>query len=659
MNSFFLPFQTQNLKVIENNRCKSPKALQESLSSGALLSPQDLEKKLIYINNNLKNPLSSQSLFKNYLDDAIKQKITNSSTKDLLNFYRIRTEEDPIIINTRSSPLSFSSEFESGNLFKVYHHEENEYVLVIHPDFGNCKYSHWFYFEVVAKVSDTFRFHIININKKDLSLEKGMQIVVRELGGWRRGGENLKFQDSSRFSNYMDTTGYFTLSFSYSFTEFSKVAFAYSYPYTHSQLCDWLKVLKHVHHDILMVSPLCKTLNGNNCELITITSDIALYKEIRHNQISDKKAVVFMARVHPCESPSSFIIQGLINFLVSKSFDAKMLRKNFVFKIVPMANPDGVKGGNTRCSLLGIDLNRRWIEANEILHPEIFQAKELIKSVKEMHDLVLFCDIHSHAKKQNVFMYGCRTQNPDIPTKKQNLISKLIPMLLAKKNQNFSYKDSSFKMEKDKESTGRIVVFKEFGILNSYTLETSFYGRENGESFSIKDWENIGSDLAQMCICLSSPISIRSSLRTALDWYKKQKTSKKKLAKTRVKTKKLKKNKVSIDLPDSESDEDLQDSEKLPDIASPHPKMSKIDSFNNSKKKTKGFSVGKKTHHGRSQRNLKASLDCVTGRKILESFPYIEGSEKKRSPLRTKLSMVSLKAKENAEKLPLIKHIFN
>jgi hypothetical protein len=84
-------------------------------------------------------------------------------------------------------------------------------------------------------------------------------------------------------------------------------------------------------------------------------------------------------------------------------------------------------------------------------------------------------------------MYGCRVSHPDKATKKKNLIGKLIPMLLAKKNLNFSYKDSNFRMDKQKESTGRIVLYKEFGIVNSYTIETSFFGRDNNEAFTIKD----------------------------------------------------------------------------------------------------------------------------------------------------------------------------
>jgi murein tripeptide amidase MpaA len=39
-----------------------------------------------------------------------------------------------------------------------------------------------------------------------------------------------------------------------------------------------------------------------------------------------------------------------------------------------MLNPDGVIMGNTRVSLAGVDLNRKWGNAviNENLHPEIF-----------------------------------------------------------------------------------------------------------------------------------------------------------------------------------------------------------------------------------------------------------------------------------------------
>lgn len=51
-------------------------------------------------------------------------------------------------------------------------------------------------------------------------------------------------------------------------------------------------------------------------------------------------------------------MEGLIEFLVSSTREAKHLRESFVFKIVPMINIDGVINGNTRVSLNGQDLNR-------------------------------------------------------------------------------------------------------------------------------------------------------------------------------------------------------------------------------------------------------------------------------------------------------------
>ena len=68
------------------------------------------------------------------------------------------------------------------------------------------------------------------------------------------------------------------------------------------------------------------------------------------NSTSDKKRkiVIITARVHPGETPSSYVCQGLIEFLVSSHPVAKLLRENITFKIIPMLNPDGVYLGNYR-----------------------------------------------------------------------------------------------------------------------------------------------------------------------------------------------------------------------------------------------------------------------------------------------------------------------
>lgn len=72
-----------------------------------------------------------------------------------------------------------------------------------------------------------------------------------------------------------------------------------------------------------------------------------------------------------------------------------------------MLNPDGVINGNYRCSLAGCDLNRRWKNPNRVLHPTVYHCKKLIKQMYSERNLVLYCDLHGHSRKPNVFMYGC------------------------------------------------------------------------------------------------------------------------------------------------------------------------------------------------------------------------------------------------------------
>ncbi len=93
---------------------------------------------------------------------------------------------------------------------------------------------------------------------------------------------------------------------------------------------------------------MCKTLAGNDCEMVIITNFSS-----RPEEIAIRRAIILTSRVHPGESNASFIMHGLLEYLVSEEEGAKYLRNNFVFKIVPMLNPDGVIVGNYRCSLSG------------------------------------------------------------------------------------------------------------------------------------------------------------------------------------------------------------------------------------------------------------------------------------------------------------------
>ena len=72
-------------------------------------------------------------------------------------------------------------------------------------------------------------------------------------------------------------------------------------------------------------------------------------------------------------------MHGALLELTAETEVARRLRERFVFKIVPLLNPDGVVNGSHRCSLAGVDLNRVWNKPSPSLHPEIFAAKGVVQ----------------------------------------------------------------------------------------------------------------------------------------------------------------------------------------------------------------------------------------------------------------------------------------
>jgi murein tripeptide amidase MpaA len=62
----------------------------------------------------------------------------------------------------------------------------------------------------------------------------------------------------------------------------------------------------------------------------------------------DKPVVFISARVHPGETPASHTCNGFLRFLFGDDPRAILLRDEFVFKIVPFLNPDGVFRGHFR-----------------------------------------------------------------------------------------------------------------------------------------------------------------------------------------------------------------------------------------------------------------------------------------------------------------------
>ncbi|KAK3260044.1 hypothetical protein CYMTET_30984, partial [Cymbomonas tetramitiformis] len=318
-------------------------------------------------------------------------------------YYSVESQDDTTLV--------FESRFESGNLRRAIQVYEDEYDLILRPDINTRGHTQWFYFAVSnTRRNKKYKLNIINMVKSDSQYQAGMLPVlcsekhtVATGVSWYREGSNLSYYQNNikrKNSHYYYT---FTCTFEFPY-DHDTVYIAHCYPYTYTDL---QRYLRHLEDDPkrrqrFRRRVLCQTLAGNNCDLLTITSFGGDPESLRR-----RKGVVLSARVHPGETNASWMMKGTLDFLTGPSLDAKILRDNFVFKVVPMLNPDGVVNGNYRCSLAGVDLNRVWNDPSKKLHPTIHHTKMMIKRLTEDREVVMFCDYHGHSRKRNIFMYGC------------------------------------------------------------------------------------------------------------------------------------------------------------------------------------------------------------------------------------------------------------
>lgn len=433
--------------------------------------------------------------------------------------------------------LTFDSEFESGNLLRAVQRGDANYDLFLRADLHTAGHTQWFYFAVanthpkaLVRLSEQgvqvppvrVRFNIVNLTKPDSLFNLGMRPVVYSCldaatknVGWVRGGSDISYYSNSYARNNTAGEGvncYYTLSFTVEFKNAKDTTLiAYSYPYGHSDYKAHISriLARPSASDYIRSSRLCHTLSGENCDLLVITNfknkadkdrigpiTLATAESYRSDEaqrrnggtmgrpsagnkesVPLKPAFFLSCRVHPGETPASWMMKGTLDFLTSDCSQAQMLRQVYVIFIVPMLNPDGVIYGNNRCSLAGVDLNRQWKIPMKGLHPTVFHLKTLMQAQRRLREVLCYVDLHGHSRKYNVFMYGCDEKKKSKP--QIRAFARFFSMHHIGKKY-VCYSDCSFHVRKGRESTARVVVAREMNIPCSYTLEATFCGSNYG-----------------------------------------------------------------------------------------------------------------------------------------------------------------------------------
>jgi cytosolic carboxypeptidase protein 2/3 len=183
------------------------------------------------------------------------------------------------------------------------------------------------------------------------------------------------------------------------------VQFCPSYPYTYSQLLQFMdSLLKNQQYQpYLSIKKLCETPAKNTVNLISISTG--------RRAIQDTKVVWILARQHPVETTSSFMVEGIVSYILKTISEAQGEEADFydgyTFKVVPMVNPDGVIHGNSRALITGVDPNRVWKKPSKTVTPAVYHIKRQILETRNNNALIL--DLHSHSKKLGCFFYGNHT----------------------------------------------------------------------------------------------------------------------------------------------------------------------------------------------------------------------------------------------------------
>lgn len=325
----------------------------------------------------------------------------------------------------RIGGLCFTSKFDSGNLVrveKVYRDDEEEggggfysepkpdyeFNLWTKPDCGDTEFENgnrsWFYFGIRGwNPNRLIKLNIMNMNRQGKLYSQGHAPFTRTLPGKPRWD---RIRDKPTFET---VDGQFILSFTYRFLDLKGATtyFAFCFPWSYTETQDQLNLLDTKFADAKNLTSksnpdsiyyhrevLCKSLDNLRIELVTISSchglldedeprfDSNLFPEKdvpRPKKFKGKRVFLLSSRVHPGETPASFVFNGFLDLILRENDPrAKALRKQYVFKMIPLLNPDGVQRGHYRTDQRGVNLNRLYLDPDINIHPSIYASKSLL-----------------------------------------------------------------------------------------------------------------------------------------------------------------------------------------------------------------------------------------------------------------------------------------
>ena len=492
-------------------------------------------------NGFFKQPNVNPIPFKHNSVKAIRLGYFNSFSKNSVN-----EEVENISQKTfKFKDIIFTSEFNSGNMKNCSQLKENEFSVLIASD---CEgkyivnkisiFKIWFYFGVISEKERNVKISIDNLNNFYYNYKTGYKICYNILeeketpsdyqSKYTEGEEiNWKRLETEYELNLDNETNFLSIKFNFDLPKNRYVLFSFCFPWSYDKNEAFLKYIKeksenkniYYHDEILTLSK-----EKRNIHLLTITSkkNIIMNKKEecmnglfpnknRCNLIMHDTHIIFItARVHPGETPGTLTFNGILKLLIdSDNPISKILLDNFIFKLIPIINVDGVSNGYFRLNTEGYNLNRCYLGPSPRINPENYAITKLFYFYSSHYKVRYYFDLHADMNVRGVYTFGNALKAFEDHV--ENVLFSFI-FKINSSHVDFSYciftqKSMGSRAKNDlagKEATSRVQFYQKTGLIHTYTIESTYFKGDfnkdnmeitNGKIYQIKDFEQTGIDL--------------------------------------------------------------------------------------------------------------------------------------------------------------------
>jgi hypothetical protein len=325
----------------------------------------------------------------------------------------------------------------------------------------------WFYFGLEGVDAPAVRVELANAGEC-LGTRYGWDTarpVYRASGGdWARTGPGT-YRGTARRGSFAFTVP----------AAAGAVEVAYCFPYTAADLEGYLQRLRDC--PAARLETVARSAAGRPLRAVTI------------GELPSRVAWV-LARQHAGETPASFTVEGMMDWLAGETAAARAARAAAAFHFAPMVDPDGVCHGRYGKDGPPVDFNRDWRERPR--RPEIAALAGAVAASTADHPPALLLDLHaSHHGDTSCYLFGRAADDPEDAGRTARFLSRLE----AESPPAIGFRRGDLRAEPAPQGSAR-AFFARRGAL-SLCVELSYHLSQSGRYLAPADYREFGAALAR------------------------------------------------------------------------------------------------------------------------------------------------------------------